>query len=76
VTAGPLSDSERVAWLRLARTPNVGPVAFEHLLQRCGSAAAAVDALPDLARRSCRHPLPKALKPSGSLRPATGWAPG
>jgi DNA processing protein len=51
VTAGPLSDSERVAWLRLARTPNVGPVAFEHLLQRCGSAAAAVDALPDLARR-------------------------
>ncbi len=51
MTAGPLSDVERVAWLRLARTPNVGPVAFEHLLQRCGSASAAVDALPDLARR-------------------------
>ncbi|MDP1738285.1 MAG: DNA-processing protein DprA [Caulobacter sp.] len=51
MTAGPLSDTERIAWLRLARTPNVGPVAFEHLLQRCGSAAAAVAALPDLARR-------------------------
>ncbi|MDP1630387.1 MAG: DNA-processing protein DprA [Caulobacter sp.] len=51
MTPGPLTDAERVAWLRLARTPNVGPVAFEHLLQRCGSAAAAVDALPDLARR-------------------------
>lgn len=51
MTAGPLSDAERVAWLRLARTPNVGPVAFEHLLHRCGSASAAVDALPDLARR-------------------------
>jgi DNA processing protein len=51
VTAGPPSDAERVAWLRLARTPNVGPVAFEHLLQRCGSAAAAIDALPGLARR-------------------------
>jgi DNA processing protein len=51
VTGGPLADAERIAWLRLARTPNVGPVAFEHLLQRCGSAAAAVQALPDLARR-------------------------
>ena len=51
MTAGPPSDAERIAWLRLARTPNVGPVAFEHLLQRCGSAAKALDALPDLARR-------------------------
>ena len=51
MTAGPPSDAERIAWLRLARTPNVGPVAFEHLVQRCGSAAAALDALPDLARR-------------------------
>lgn len=51
MTAGPPSDAERVAWLRLARTPNVGPVAFEHLLQRCGSAAAALEALPGLARR-------------------------
>lgn len=56
MTAGPLSAAERVAWLRLARTPNVGPVAFEHLLQRCGSAAAAVDALPDLARRAVDIP--------------------
>ena len=56
MTAGLLSDVERVAWLRLARTPNVGPVAFEHLLQRCGSAARAVDALPDLARRSVSIP--------------------
>jgi len=51
VTAGPLSDAERIAWLRLARTPNVGPVAFEHLLHRCGSAGAALAALPGLARR-------------------------
>src|SRR3990167_2417144 len=47
VTAGLLSDAERVAWLRLARTPNVRPVAFEHLLQRCGSASAAGGAPPD-----------------------------
>ena len=56
MTNGPLSDVERVDWLRLARTPNVGPVAFEHLLQRCGSASAAVNALPDLARRSVDIP--------------------
>ncbi|HWU13221.1 MAG TPA: DNA-protecting protein DprA, partial [Caulobacter sp.] len=33
-----LSDPERLAWLRLARTETVGPVAFDHLLQRFGSA--------------------------------------
>lgn len=56
MTAGPLSHVERVAWLRLARTPNVGPVAFEHLIQRCGSAVAAVEALPDMARRAVSIP--------------------
>ncbi|MDO8296958.1 MAG: DNA-processing protein DprA [Caulobacter sp.] len=56
MTAGPPSDAERIAWLRLARTPNVGPVAFDHLLQRCGSAMAAVEALPGLARRPVNIP--------------------
>lgn len=49
-----LSDSERLAWLRLARTETVGPVAFDHLLQRFGSAERALVALPDLARRAGR----------------------
>ena len=49
-----LSDSERLAWLRLARTETVGPVAFDHLLQRFGSAERALQALPDLARRAGR----------------------
>jgi DNA processing protein len=48
------SDAERIAWLRLARTENVGPVAFTGLLARFGSAERAVEALPDLARRSGR----------------------
>jgi len=51
VTARPLTDEERIAWLRLARTHNVGPVAFEHLLTRFGSAEAALDALPRLVQR-------------------------
>jgi len=51
VTAGPLTDAERIARLRLARTPNVGPVAFDHLLARFGSAEAALEALPRLVQR-------------------------
>lgn len=46
-----LSDAERRACLRLARTPNVGPVTFAGLIARFGSAAAALDAVPNLARR-------------------------
>lgn len=37
--------------LRLSRTDGVGPVTFRQLLARFGSAAAALEALPDLARR-------------------------
>jgi DNA processing protein len=46
-----LSDRERVAWLRLARTPNVGPVTFAQLLARFGSASAALAEVPRLVRR-------------------------
>ena len=37
--------------LRLIRTPGIGPIAFRQLLIRFGSASAALDAIPDLARR-------------------------
>lgn len=47
-----LSQAERIARLRLARTDRVGPVAFSQLIQRHGSAQAALDALPDIARRT------------------------
>lgn len=50
--ARPLSDAERVDWVRLARTPNVGPVTFFQLLGRFGSAGSALEGLPDLARKS------------------------
>jgi DNA processing protein len=46
-----LAPSERVQWLQLARTPNVGPVTFAQLMTRFGSAEAALDAVPRLARR-------------------------
>ncbi len=46
-----LDDKERLAWLRLARTENVGPVTFASLIARFGSAAAALRELPRLASR-------------------------
>ena len=47
----PLSDTERLARLRLARSENVGPATFRDLLRHCGNAVAAIEALPDLAAR-------------------------
>jgi DNA processing protein len=55
VTGAAPSHSERVDWLRLARTPQVGPVTFHKLIQRYGNAADAIDALPELARRGGRR---------------------
>ena len=46
-----MQDNERRAWLRLARTENVGPVTFRNLIARFGNASAALDALPRLASR-------------------------
>ncbi|MEO9903263.1 DNA-processing protein DprA [Nisaea sp.] len=47
--------TERLARLRLIRTENVGPVTFQHLLARFGSARAALEQLPDLARQGGRR---------------------
>ena len=41
---------DRIARLRLIRTPSIGPVTWRQLIARFGSADAAIDALPDLAR--------------------------
>jgi predicted Rossmann fold nucleotide-binding protein DprA/Smf involved in DNA uptake len=46
-----LSGSERHAWVRLARTENVGPVTFASLIARFGGAAAALAELPRMAVR-------------------------
>jgi DNA processing protein len=46
-----LTPAQRLDWLRLIRSENVGPRTFRMLLRHCGSAGAAIEALPDLARR-------------------------
>ena len=49
-----LNPAERLDWLRLIRSENVGPVTFYQLLARFGSAEAALAALPEVAKRGGR----------------------
>jgi DNA processing protein len=46
-----LTDEQRLDWLRLIRSPNVGPRTFRTLVNHFGGARAALEALPSLARR-------------------------
>lgn len=46
-----LSAQQRQDWLRLSRTEHVGPVTFRSLMARFGSASAALEAVPGLAKR-------------------------
>ncbi|HKY93828.1 MAG TPA: DNA-processing protein DprA [Kiloniellales bacterium] len=48
---------EKLNWLRLLRSENVGPVTFRYLIGRFGTAGAALAALPELAQRSGRRRL-------------------
>jgi len=52
------ADAEFFDRLRLARTDGVGPITFRRLIQRYGSAAAALDALPALSRAGGRSAPP------------------
>jgi DNA processing protein len=54
-----LTDEERLDWLRLIRSDNIGPRTFRNLLNHCGSARAALDALPELARRGGAAKAPR-----------------
>jgi len=48
------NSSETLDWLRLARTPNIGPITFYKLLNIYGAAADALSALPELSKRGGR----------------------
>lgn len=49
-----LTDRQRLDWLRLIRSESIGPRTFRALTNRYGGAAAALEALPELARSSGR----------------------
>ena len=65
-----MSAEDAVDRLRLARSEGVGPVAYRRLLRRYGSAAAALEALPDLARAGGRGAAPAIPSPSTVEREA------
>lgn len=44
-----LDHSQRRDWIRLSQSENVGPATFRQLIDRYGSAAAALEALPELS---------------------------
>ncbi|MER2534550.1 MAG: DNA-processing protein DprA [Rhizobiaceae bacterium] len=54
-----LSDRQRASWLRLIRTPNVGPATFRDLINRFGSAENALEMLPELALSGGRQQPPR-----------------
>ena len=52
-----LTDRQRLAWLRLIRSENVGPATFRALVNRLGGAEATIAALPALSRRGGGHAI-------------------
>ena len=48
---GPATPAEKLAWIRLAMSENVGSATFDHLLRHYGSATDALAALPEISRR-------------------------
>ncbi len=49
-----LNEGERLDWLQLIRTTNIGPITFHQLISKYGSAAEALAALPDLSTKAGR----------------------
>ncbi|MDB5509100.1 MAG: dprA [Hyphomicrobiales bacterium] len=49
-----LSDAQRLDWLCLIRSENIGPRTFRTLVNRFGGAGRALEALPDLLRQGGR----------------------
>src|SRR5262249_36603120 len=52
-----LTDEQRIDWLRLIRTENVGPRTFRTLINQFGGAKRAIERLPEIARRGGRGAL-------------------
>lgn len=62
-----LSREEKLARMRLIRTDTVGPTTFRRLIARFGSAIAAIEAIPDLARAGGRKAPLKIPQPRQCL---------
>ncbi|MEM8750117.1 MAG: DNA-processing protein DprA [Pseudomonadota bacterium] len=63
-----LSDEQRLSWLRLIRSDNIGPATFVELINHFGSASDALEALPDLAARGRARKSMKIASPAAASR--------
>jgi DNA processing protein len=63
-----LTDEQRIDWLRLIRSQNVGPRTFRSLLNHFGGARAALEALPSLAQRGGARGAPQICPREDALR--------
>ena len=61
-----MTAAERLARIRLARTPGIGPLTFRRLLARFPAAEEAIDALPGLARAGGRT-TPTTVAPAAAV---------
>lgn len=52
-----LAEDQRLAWLRLIRSENIGAITFIELIKRYGTASRALDALPELSARFQGRPI-------------------
>jgi DNA processing protein len=69
-----VNPSEIVDHLRLARAEGVGPLTYRKLMRRYGSAAAALDALPALARAGGKRSAPAVPSVARAGREIAGLA--
>jgi len=74
-----LTEAERIDRLWLIRSDNVGPRTFRSLLDHFSTARAALERLPDLARRgraarSARTAIPRGSPPSTMRRHCSACA--
>ena len=63
-----LTDEQRIDWLRLIRSPNIGPRTFRSLVNHFGGARAALEALPSLAQRGGASGAPQICPREDAVR--------
>ncbi len=63
-----MTDAQRLDWLRLIRSENVGPRTFQALVNQYGGAQAALGALPSLARRGGANGSARICSPADAER--------
>jgi DNA processing protein len=65
---------ECLDWLSLSRSENIGPITFFQLIRRFGTAAAPLEAVPELDRHGgCKRPI-RLLEPSKAEQEADAIA--